>query len=59
MALKFHEFREKIFLRENIIVNITAYGVIFFEICVIQNMKILYFEAFHGNLVPRKFQTIQ
>ena len=48
-------FRKKFFLRENIIVKITAYSVnIFidtFLIREIKNMKIL----FSRNLVPQKF----
>ena len=52
-------FCKKIFLRENIIVNITAYSVnIFidtFLIGEIKNMKIL----FSRNLVSQKFRTIR
>ena len=42
--------------------NITAYSVIiFFDICLICEVQTQksYFEAFRGNLVPRKFQTIR
>ena len=45
---------------ETIIVNITAYRVIFFDIFLIREIKNAksYYEAFHGNLVPRKRRII-
>ena len=50
-AQNFHKFCNKIFLHENIIMNITAYSVIiFFDTCLIHEF---HFEAFCGNLVPR------
>ena len=57
MAQNFHKFCKKIFLRETIIVNITAHRVIIFDIFLIREIKMQksYFEAFHGNLVPQKF----
>ena len=46
MVRIFYEFHDKIFLRENIIVNITVYSVnIFFDTCLIReikNMKIIF-----------------
>ena len=60
MAQNFHEFREQIYLRENIIVNIvniTAYSaIIFFDtflIHEIKNAKIL-FRAFLQKFNPTK-----
>ena len=39
-AQNFQDFHEKICLRENIIVNITAYSVIiFFDTCLIHEIK--------------------
>ena len=67
MVQNFHEFHEKISHRENIIVNILLLHIsalivgYFFDTCLIREIKNVksYFEAFRGNLVPQKLQTIQ
>ena len=54
VAQNFHKFCKKICLRENIIMNITAYSVIvFLDTCLICEIKMQksYFEAFRGYVI--------
>ena len=55
-----HYIFTKICVHENMIVNITAYSVIYFDAFLIHEIKMQKscFEAFCRNLVPQKFQTI-